>query len=77
MVTQESIIYRLMARNNDFDAFLKNSYFWRENGRGRYGGAKGSEASWPQDPTKKLAQWVDILGQPLSRKHVLKYFGPP
>ena len=31
----------------------------------------------PQDPTKKLAQWVDILGQPLSRKHVLKNFGPP
>ena len=28
-----------------------------------------------QDPTKKLAQWVDLLGQSLSRKHVIKIFG--
>ena len=30
----------------------------------------------PQDPTKKLAQWVELLGQPLSRKHVIKNFRP-
>ena len=30
----------------------------------------------PQDSTKKLAQWVDLLGQPLSRKPVFKNFGP-
>ena len=30
----------------------------------------------PQDPTKKLAQWVDLWGQPLSRKHVFEIFGP-
>ena len=30
----------------------------------------------PRDPTKKLAQWVDLLGQPLSRKHVFEIFGP-
>ena len=30
----------------------------------------------PQDPTKKLAEWVDLLGQPLSLKHVFKIFGP-
>ena len=30
----------------------------------------------PGDPIKKLAQWVDLLGQPLSRKHVLEIFGP-
>ena len=26
----------------------------------------------PQDPTKVLARWVDLLGQPLSQKPVLK-----
>ena len=31
--------------------------------------AKGLE---PQDPTKKLAQRVDLLGQPLSRKLIFK-----
>ena len=30
----------------------------------------------PQDPTKKLAQWADLLGQPLSRKHNFEIFGP-
>ena len=25
-----------------------------------------------EDPTKKLARWVDLLGQPLSQKPVLK-----
>ena len=29
----------------------------------------------PQDSTEKLAQWVDLLGQPLPRKHVFKIFG--
>ena len=30
----------------------------------------------PQDPPKKLAQWVDLLGQLLSRKNVFEIFGP-
>ena len=30
----------------------------------------------PQDPTKKLAHWVDHLSQPLSQKHVFEIFGP-
>ena len=30
----------------------------------------------PQNQAKKLAQWVDLLGQPLSRKHVFEIFGP-
>ena len=30
----------------------------------------------PQDPSKKLAQWVERLGQPLSRNHIFKVFGP-
>ena len=33
----------------------------------------------PQNPTKKLAQWIDLFGQPLSRKRVSEIFGsePP
>ena len=55
----------------------KKSYFWRENGRGRHRGAKAGLG--PQDPTKKLAQRVELLGQPLTRKLVFKNFGhaPP
>ena len=30
----------------------------------------------PQDPTRKLAHWVNLLGQPLTRKLVYKNFGP-
>ena len=30
----------------------------------------------PQDPTKKLAHWVNLLGQPLTRKLVFENFGP-
>ena len=30
----------------------------------------------PQQPTKKLAHWVELLGQLLSRKFVFKIFGP-
>ena len=67
MVTLETIIYQLVVRNQAFDAFLKEILFlagklaWLPRGLG------------PQNPTKKLAQWVDLLGQPLSLKHV---FGP-
>ena len=32
MVTQETIIYRLVVRNHAFDAFFKEILFWRENG---------------------------------------------
>ena len=60
-------------RNHDYDAFLEKSYFWRENGRGRHRGAKGSGTSILD---QKLAHWVDLLGQPLSRKLVFKTFGP-
>ena len=30
----------------------------------------------PQDPTKKLALRVELLGQPLSQKNVFKNLGP-
>ena len=30
----------------------------------------------PQDLTKKLAHWMDLLGKPLSRKDVFEIFRP-
>ena len=30
----------------------------------------------PQDPTKTLAHWVELLGQPLSHKKVFENLGP-
>ena len=47
-------------RNHDFDVFLENIYFWRENGRGRHTDAKGS------GPSR-----ADQKGKPLSNKNVL------
>ena len=76
-ITLETIIYRLVVRNYNFDNFLKNIIFLAgRNGQGRHCGAKGSGL---QDPTKNLAQWVDLFGQPLSRKYCSKISGlnPP
>ena len=52
--------------------FFWKTYFWRENGRGRHHGAKGSGASSPD-------QKVGLLGRPLTGKLVLKISGlnPP
>ena len=60
--------------NHYFDVFFeKNHIFCGENGRGRHGSAKGS---WVSRPDQKLAHWMDLLGQPLSRKTVFKNFEP-
>ena len=58
MTTQEIIIYRLVVRNHDFDALKNYIQVGEEMG---HQGIRG-----PQDPTKKLAQWVDLLGQPFT-----------
>ena len=39
-------------------------------------GKSADTKNWPQDPAKKLAQWVGLLGQPLSRKPVFINFWP-
>ena len=56
--------------------FRKSSYFWLENGMAAMVAPKDLG---PQDPTKKLAHWGDLLGQQLSRKPISKHFGtePP
>ena len=33
---------------------------------------KRAKGLGPYDQTRKLAQWVDLLGQPLSQKYVFK-----
>ena len=53
-----------MMRNHVFDAFLKrNPIFGRKMGVAVTVAPRGLG---PQDPTTKLAQWVEICGQPLS-----------
>ena len=54
MVTQKTIIYRLVVRNHVFDAFLKEILFLA----GKWGVAPMDLE--PQDPTKKLAHWLDF-----------------
>ena len=43
-----------------------------ENGHDHHPRAPNSRG--PQDPTEKLAHWVDLLGQPLSRNNVFDIF---
>ena len=64
METQETIIHRLVMRNPDFDAFMKNPNFGKEKGHGRHTGVK---RSGPHDPNRMWAHWVEFLGQPLSQ----------
>ena len=45
--TQETIIYRLVMRNHDLDAFYKTKIVGGEKGRGHHAGAKVSRASRP------------------------------
>ena len=63
-----------MVKNHVFDAFLKEILFL--GGRMGVAATVAPRGLKPQDPTKKLAQWVDLLSQQLSRKHVFEIFGP-
>ena len=60
--------------NHDFYAFFeKNHIFGDKMGVAATVAPKGLG---PQDPTKKLAKWVDLLGQPLSQEPVIINFWP-
>ena len=65
MVTQETIIYRLVIRNHDFYAFLKKYIF-----------LAGKWAWPPRWRQMDGAHRVELLGQPLSRKPVFENFRP-
>ena len=62
---QETISYRLVMRHHDFDAFLKKYIF---DGKMSVAASLAPKGLWPQDPTVKLANRVELLGQPLSQK---------
>ena len=47
-------IHQLVIGNHDFDAFLNNYTFWRENGHGRHASAQVSEALRPDQKVGPL-----------------------
>ena len=64
MGTQKTIIYRLVITNFGFGSNLTLSIFF---GPGKGRGPTGTHMSLgPQNPTKKLTHWVDLLGHLLS-----------
>ena len=75
MATQETIIYRLMMRNQRKDLLFKNSKFlaliWPQKGRGPTLCHKGPGT---QDWTKKFANGMELLGHTLSQNYVSKNF---
>ena len=70
MGTQETIIYRFVIKNLSWIAYFSVLLFWVT-----FGGKMGVAATRaPNDLTKKLAHWVDLLDQPLSRNYVFEIF---
>ena len=61
MGTQVTIIYQLVI-NHDFDALKKSG------GKMDVAATLAPKSLGPRGPTKKLACWVKLLGQPLSQK---------
>ena len=56
-----------------FVFFWKTSYFGGKMGVAATLAPKGLGH---QNPTRKLAHWVDLIGQPISRESVSKFSGP-
>ena len=75
MGVQEIVIYRLMMKNLSNDVYILVLIF-----RATFGGNMGIATTralnglGPPSPTTKLARWMTILGQPLSRNHVFEIF---
>ena len=67
MGTRETIVYRLVMGNPSYDAYVSFLFF-----RATFGGKMGvaTNCMGPPNLIKKLAHWVKLLGQPLSRNHV-------
>ena len=64
----------MVVRNHVFDAFLKEVLSLV--GKMGVAATVALRSPGPQDPTKKLAHWVDLFGQLLSGKNVFEIFGP-
>ena len=67
MGTQETIIYRLVVRNQSYEAYFSVLIVWATFG-GKMGVAntRAPYGLGPPNPTKKLAHLVDLLSQPPS-----------
>ena len=78
MGTQEATICRLVTRNRSYDAYFWFLIFWVAF-CGKMGAATTCTPSdlGPPKPTEKLADCVNLLGQPLSRNNVFEIFSPP
>ena len=78
MGAQETIIYRLVMRNPSYDANFSFLIFFLCATFGGKMDVAATRAPYnglrPQNPTKMLTHRVDLLGQPLSRKHVFEIF---
>ena len=59
-------------KNRDLSA-LKNPIF---GGRMGVATTLAPKGLGPQNPTKNLAHWVDLMGRPISRKSVVRIFVP-
>ena len=75
MGTQEAIIYRLVMRNLSYDAYISFLIFLATFGE-KVGVATTRPLIVWGLQTKKLAHWVDLLSQPLSRNHVFEIVRP-
>ena len=77
---QETMINRLVIRNPSYDAYF-SVWIFLGTFCGKMGVAttRAPNGVGPSNPTKKLAHWEDLLGQPLSRNQFSKFSGvnPP
>ena len=66
MEAQETIIDRLVTKNPSYDAYFLFFIFWATFGR-KMGVVTmlALNGQGPSKPTKMLAHWVNLLGQPL------------
>ena len=67
MVTQETIIYRLVMRNHDF-----YSYLWQENGRARKMGVAATLAAKGMGKASRHDQKVGRLSGPFGPTTIVK-----
>ena len=71
----DTIIYRFIMRNEDYETYFSIFNFWPTFG-GKMVSGHHAGPLWPGalNLTKKLAHWVDLSGYLLSRKYVFKIF---
>ena len=74
MGAQETIIYRLVMRNLSYAYFSFLSFWTSLAGKWELATPRAPNGLGLPVLTKKLSHWVDLVGFPLSRNHVLEMF---